>query len=79
MKGHGHIEIARFHPICCLVFFLPILLEVTDSELNLNLSFEAKGQEMFQAAIEGTVSKLTLRRGVKKLSSEGGASRGLFS
>ena len=51
---------------------------MTDSELDLNLSFETKGQEMFQAALEGTVSKLTFKEGSQETVIRGKRLQGAF-
>ena len=64
LSGQGHIEISSFHPHLLSDFLSPDSpLKVTDSELNLNLSFEAKGKGVFQAALEGSISKLTFEEG----------------
>jgi AsmA-like C-terminal region len=60
LKGHGHIEVVSFHPHLLSGFLSAgFPLKLTDSELNLNLNFETKGQEMFQVGLEGSASKLT--------------------
>jgi len=79
LKGHGHIEIARFHPHLLSGFLSPDSpLKVTDSELNLNISFEAKGQGVFQTALEGSISKLTLQEGSEETVIRGKRFQGAF-
>jgi hypothetical protein len=79
LKGYGHIEIASFHPHLLPGFRSPdVSLKVTDSEMNLNIGFETKGQGMFQAAIEGSVSKLTFEEGGQETVIQGKRFRGAF-
>jgi len=53
-------------------------LKVTDSELNLRLNFEKKGSEAFQAALEGSVSKLTFKEGSQETVIRGKRFQGAF-
>ena len=79
LNGQGHIKIASFHPHLLSGFLSPDFpLKVTDSELNLNLSFETKGQEVFQAALEGSISKLTLEEGSQETVIRGKRFQGAF-
>ena len=55
LNGHGHVQIASFHPHLLSGLLSPDFpLNVTDSEINLNVDFETKGQGVFQAAVEGS-------------------------
>ena len=77
--GHGRLKIAGFRPHLLSGFLSPVFpLKVTDSEVNLNLSFETKGQEMFQAALEGSVSKLTIEEGSQEIAIRGKRLQGAF-
>jgi len=79
LKGHAHIEIASFHPHLLSGFLSPDFpLKVADSEIDLNVDLETKGQEVFQAAVEGSVSKLTFEEGSQKTVIRGKRFRGAF-
>jgi hypothetical protein len=79
LKGHGHIKITSFHPHLLSGFLSPDSpLNVTDSEMNLNIGFETKGQGMFQAALEGSISKLTFEEGSQETVVRGKRFRGVF-
>jgi hypothetical protein len=79
LTGHGHIETASFHPHLLSGFLSPNSpLNVIDSEMNLNIDFEAKGQRMFQAALEGSVSKLIFEEGSQETTIRGRDFRGAF-
>ncbi len=79
LKGHGHIEIASFRPHLLSGFLSPgFPLKVTDSEMNLNIGFETKGQGLYQAALEGSLSKLTFEEGGQETAIKGKRFRGAF-
>jgi len=79
LKGHGHVQIASFHPHLLSGFLSPDFpLKVADSEIDLNVDFEAKGQEVFQAAVEGSVSKLTFEEGSQETVIRGKRFQGAF-
>jgi hypothetical protein len=64
LSGHGHIEVVSFHPhLLSDLVSSDFPLKLKDSELTLNLNFEKKGPEGFQATLEGSVSKLTFDEG----------------
>ncbi len=63
-KGHGHVEVVSFHPHLLSGFLSSDFpLKLTDSEMNLDIGFETKGEGMFQTAVEGSISKLTFDEG----------------
>jgi hypothetical protein len=79
LSGQGHIKIASFRPHLLSGFLSPdFSLKVTDSELNLNIDFEAKGQGVFQTALEGSVSKLTFKEGNQETFIRGKRFQGAF-
>ena len=79
LKGHGHIEIASFHPHLLPGFLSSdVPLKVTDSEMDLNMGFETKGQGAFQLAIEGSLSKLTFEEGGQETVIKGKRFQGAF-
>jgi hypothetical protein len=79
MRGHAHVEIAIFHPHLLSGFLSPDFpLKVTDSEIDLNVDFETKGQEVFQAAVQGSVSKLTFEEGRQETVIRGRRFQGAF-
>jgi hypothetical protein len=79
LNGHGRLKIASFRPHLLSGFLSPDFpLKLTDSELDLNLSFETKGQEVFQTALEGTVSKLTFKEGGQETVIRGKRLKGAF-
>lgn len=79
LKGHGHVEIASFHPHLLPGFLSPDFpLNVTDSQLNLKIRFETKGQGVFQAALEGSISRLTFGKGSQETVIKGNRFRGAF-
>ena len=79
LSGQGHIKIASFRPHLLSGFLSPDFpLKVTDSELNLNLGFETRGQGVFQAALEGSVSKLTIEEGSQETIIRGKRFQGAF-
>jgi len=79
LKGHGRIEIASFRPHL-LSDFLPadFPLKVTDSEMNLNIGFKTKGEGIYQAVLEGSLSKLTFEEGGQETAINGKRFRGAF-
>jgi hypothetical protein len=79
LKGHGHIEIAGFHPHLLSGLLSPDSpLNLRDSEMNLNIGFETKRQGMFQVAIEGSVSRLAIEEGGQETIIRGRQFRGAF-
>ena len=79
LSGQGHIKIASFRPHLLSGFLSPDSpLKVTDSEMNLNIGFETKGQGVFQAALEGSISKLTIEEGSQETVIRGKRFRGAF-
>jgi hypothetical protein len=79
MKGHTRVEIASFHPHLVSGFLsLDFPLKVTDSEIDLNVDFETKGREVFQTAVEGSVSKLTFEEGSQETVIKGRRFQGAF-
>jgi AsmA-like C-terminal region len=79
LNGQGRIKIASFRPHLLSGFLsADFPLKLTDSELNLNLNFETKGQEVFQAALEGTVSKLTFEEEHQEIAIRGKRFQGAF-
>jgi hypothetical protein len=78
-KGHSHIEIASFRPHRLSGFLSSDLpLKVTDSEMSLNVDFEAKAKGVFQAAVQGSIPKLTLEEGNQETVIRGKRFRGAF-
>jgi hypothetical protein len=79
LHGHGHVQIARFHPhLLSGLLSSDSPLNVTDSEMNLNIGFETKGQGMLQATLEGSLSKLTFGEGREATAIRGNRLRGAF-
>jgi hypothetical protein len=79
LNGQGHIKISSFRPHLLSDFLSPDFpLKVTDSELNLNLSFETKGQGVFQTTLEGSISKLTFKEGNQETFIRGKRFQGAF-
>jgi len=79
LKGHGRIEIVSFRPHLLSGFLSSDFpLKVKDSEISLNVDFEAKAQGVLQAAVEGSVPKLTLEEDSRETVIRGKRFRGAF-
>lgn len=79
LKGHGRIEVKSFHPhLLPASIFSGFPLNVKDSQLNLKMSIEAKGQGVFQAAVEGSMGRLIIGNGNEEIAIKGNRFQGVL-
>jgi hypothetical protein len=66
--GTGSIDLIDFQPQAFTDYLFPLADQrVSDSKVNLNLSFQTDGLKAFRAEVEGSIPYMTLHRANKKL------------
>jgi hypothetical protein len=76
-KGSGRIGLTHFQPQALADYLFPLADQrVSESNVNLNLSFKTDGLKVLQAEVEGSIPYLTLHQPKKKLVIKGKSLRG---
>ncbi len=76
-KGDGRIDLTHFQPQALADYLFPRAdHRVSDSKVNLNLSFKADGPKVLKAEVEGSFPYMTLHHANKKLVIKGKSLRG---
>ena len=76
-KGTGSVDLIHFHPQALTDYLFPLADQrVSDSKVNLNLSFQTDGLKAFRAEVEGSFPYMTLHWANRKLVIKGKRLRG---
>ncbi|MFQ6077774.1 MAG: AsmA family protein, partial [Thermodesulfobacteriota bacterium] len=76
-KGNGRIDLIHFQPQTLADYLFPLADQyVSDSKVNLNLSFKTDGPKVLQAEVVGSIPHITLHQANKKLVIKGKSLRG---
>ncbi|MFB0508555.1 MAG: AsmA-like C-terminal domain-containing protein [Thermodesulfobacteriota bacterium] len=76
-KGNGRIGLTHFQPQALADYLFPLANQrVSDSKVNLDLSFKADGPKTFQAEVVGSIPYMTLYQADNKLVIKGKSLRG---
>ena len=60
--GDGHVKLYKFQPAALYDYFLPTSrLRISDSTINLDIDFNADGQEYLNAQFGGSIPELSVR------------------
>jgi hypothetical protein len=75
--GTGSIDLINFQPQALTDYLFPLADQrVSDSKVNLKLSFQTDGLKVFRAEVEGSIPYMTLHWATKKLVIKGKTLRG---
>jgi hypothetical protein len=79
LEADGHIDLTHFRPHALPPdFFPPKAPRVGDSRLDLSLTFETEGLKVLEGTIQGSIPRLTLHNGNKKVVIKGQSLKGAF-
>ncbi len=77
LKGQGHIRLSQFRPQALIAYLLhDSTLQVTDTRANFSIDLTLDGAGNLEAAIDGAIPLLALRRGPDDLLIKGGRIQG---